>query len=539
MDISRLAAAFNGLAGWNRAGFIKHDGRLKALEINRKIISAVANQAEFDQTVNSAPSQEEIFNTWYRFSHGSTQTFPFLPAETLDWALNPDGSIRNTFNSVSWIGVVGPNKYKQFVLDVDIWSTNADDDTIGLAVCFDKDPVTGAESVITVSRSTGGTALYEVWYNPAQAAAGGTYRIFNGAAFVKWGNGQPGTMTKAEAGQGNNDPGWGAVAARRGGIANGKVRLRIERKDDIITFQTSDWDNPDLLLPESLFTLDLKSNPKLEKFRNGARYGFLAASQQDSYWKVREFSNPNDAIYRLDTNKVYKNIGGEWVEAPDIPMDNLGTNVWLFNPATKKSFYRIDSQKTLSYVEPVIPATNIVPIATPSGPQAQFVSDTSNPAIGNISCYFYGYKPVYRLLQNNIGGNYSFLDAMGSINNEQTKYGAIVSAFVERIVITRPDNSISDNVNVFVVFADNRNPMDQIAVTINGQPITLWRQQNDYVEEDFVVAVTNGTPVKKAFSGQAISYSAFLITDGAQNAANGSAIWNAIQADQNLTIAFT
>lgn len=540
MDINKLSVAFTNLIGWHRNGFAKNDLRLKSLESNRKITSAVANQAEFDQTVNSAPSQEEIFNTWYRFSHGNTQTFPFLPAETLDWALNPDGSIRNTFNSVSWIGVVGPNKYTEFVLDVDIWSTNADDDTIGLAVCFDKDPVTGAESIITVGRSTGGTALYEIWYNPGQAAAGGTYRIYNGAAFVKWGNGQPGTMTKVEAGQGNNDPGWATVAARRGGIANGKVRLRIERKGDIITFQTSDWDNPDLLIPETLFTLDLKSNPKLEKFRAGARYGFVASSQQDSYWKVREFSNPNDAIYRLDTGKVYKNIDGSWVEATDMSLANLGENVWLFNPATKKSFYRQNSEKTWCFgEEPIDPNFVEVPVGVyPSVVSFAMEGITDLPGYQRVDLYAYGWN-IQDQLTLNAAGRF-VLPYFGSISKTAVKHGELATAFVERVITTDSSGgAATENTNLVIAFAVNTpNPPLQMVVKVYDYEVTLDRQMLGFADDTFVVGVNpDGTSNKEVRSGDVFRYTLTLINNGGA-VGNGLAIINKLTTLGVLQLTF-
>lgn len=346
-DLTKLAAALTGLTNWTRSAFSNHAVRLTNLENNggRTLVGRfVGSQAEQDATMNAAPDQQTVFNSWYRFSHDSTGVQPANSGELSAWAYDSaSGSIYNTTNSVTFIGVVSDQKYDEYILDVKIRSTSTDDDQIGVLLAWYKDPTTGKEYTLSVQRSPGGGAwLYAVVYDAYQNTSGGMKVIADGAASVKWGNGGAGNLSAAAAGYTTNDNvnGWGGQATKYSN--DGHIRIYAKRTGDIITVQTSDWADADTLIPSSLLTIDLTSDPVLAKFRGPANYGFVADSQQNSYWTVTQFTNPQDVIYNLLTGTVYENVNGVWSETTAESVADLGTNVLLVNPDTNKVFFMKD-----------------------------------------------------------------------------------------------------------------------------------------------------------------------------------------------------
>lgn len=361
-DLTKIAAAMSSLTNWARSGFSNHNVRLLALENNggKTLVGRfVSSDTEQTNTMNAAPDQATVFNNWYRFSHDGSGVFPAIPAETSAWAYDtPSASIHNTTNSTSYIGVVSSEKYDEYILDVAIRSTSTDDDMIGILLAWYKDPDTGKEYTLEATRTPGGNGpLWAIRYNTGQGTGNGEKNIQDGSASVKWGNGASGSLSAAAAGYVSNTAttGWSGQATTYG--TDGHIRVYIQRNGDIITASTSDWAAADTLIPASQLTVDLTSDPVLAKFRGPSQYGFSAFSQQDSYWKVNQFTNPQDVIYNLATRKVYENVAGTWQETTAETIDDLGNNVLLVNPDTGKVFYLNDKDNILVIDAPKLTIT--------------------------------------------------------------------------------------------------------------------------------------------------------------------------------------
>jgi hypothetical protein len=315
----------------------------------------VTSQAEQDAAMNAAPDQSTVFNSWYRFSHASGDVFPANSSETQAWAYNSStGQISNTTNSATFIGVVSKEAYSDYILDVNISSTNTDDDVIGVLLAWYKDPSTGHEYTLSALRSPGGSSL--LWwlaYNYNQSpTADGSKTLASGTSAVHWGNGASGSLSGAAAGYVTNTSttGWSGQATQYG--TDGHVRIRAVRTGNSISVSTSDFSAPDTLV--STLTIDLTSDPALAKFCGSSQYGFCASSQQDSLWSVTQFTNPQDAIYNLATQTVYENLNGVWSVTADVTVDGLGTNALLVNTQTGKSFIMKDKNNIL-----VLPSTSL------------------------------------------------------------------------------------------------------------------------------------------------------------------------------------
>lgn len=357
MNVTALLASVSNLGAWIRAGFNNHKVRLDSIDENKANIrfgQYVSSSTELTNAKNSAPSQETVFNTWYRFSHGADGNFPSAPAELTSWAYNSGtGKISNTTNSGTFIGVVSKEKYSDYTFDVKLASTNVDDDNIGILLAWYKDPDTGREYTLSAIRSPGGSQpLYGVMYNMGQTAPWGVKTVAAGNATVTWGNGASGALSAAAAGWVSNTPGWGGMAAAKG--TDGTVRIWAERKGDIIKVKTAQWTTPDVLDEATLLTIDLSSDPDLYKFRGSSQYGLVSYSQQDSTWEITSFSNTKDAIYDMVTGDVWVNNAGTWAISATLTLADLGTNVLLVNTATSKMYTMKDDQTIVMFTGGVV-----------------------------------------------------------------------------------------------------------------------------------------------------------------------------------------
>lgn len=326
-------------------------GLTDALDGKANLITGrfVASQEELDAAFNTVPDQAAVFANWLKISNNASMVFPAIPAETQAWAFDPENNrVYNTTNSSSFIAAVSDRSFDQYEILARIYSNNADDDTIGLLLAFDKDPETGREYTLSLNRSPGGNApVYSVVYNYGQGgeAQGGSYVVFNGNPYVIWGNGGRGE-TAAQAGFTNNNPGWAGLAAQWSNA--GGCRLWAKRNGDIIEFMTSQWNDPNVLDPTTLGSIDLNSNAKLQRFRGAKPYGFSSYSQANSFWDIIQFTNPKDAIYDLVNKKVYVfNVSG-WIESPDIKFTDLPKRCFLSNPETSRMFFIQEDSKILN-----------------------------------------------------------------------------------------------------------------------------------------------------------------------------------------------
>lgn len=318
-----------------------------------KVGRFVGSAAELTAEQSAVPSQATVFNTWYRYSHGTNGLFPSVASELTAWAYDTaTNRIHDTLNSTTTIGVVSPVSYSDYTLDVNLSSTNTDDDIIGVLLAWYKDPTTGQEYTLSAVRSPGGGSLWAVIYNHGQGAANGQKTIKDMGAAVQWGNGQPGTLSAAAAGYVTNTSttGWSGQATLYG--TDGHTRIQAVRAGNTITLQTTNFSAPDTFLSGSAITVDLTSDPVLAKFMGSSPYGFMANSQQDSYWSVNQFTNTKDTIFNLATGTAYQNVGGTWQTTTAVNWASIGTNVLLVNVDTGKIFFVKDQNNVLEFRAP-------------------------------------------------------------------------------------------------------------------------------------------------------------------------------------------
>lgn len=315
--------------------FIKIEGtRETEQDYILKVGQFVTNDTELNQAQLNIVSNQEIFNTWYRYSHNSSDNQPANASELNGWSYNAvNDMISSTINSATHIGFVSTKRYSSYTHEVKVWSTNSDDDDIGILLAFDVDPVTGREFTLTAIRSPGGTSVgtWSIWYNYMRSDQ---WRIANGTPTVAWGNGGFGSNA-SQAGYIVNSSGTGWVNETR------STRILAIRQDDIFTVTTTQLGS-DTLDTNTTLTFSLTSDPRLTRFRGPKPYGYMAHSQAAATYQVISFSDTANIIYdlRTDTVYTYQTASTSWiVDNTRSLYTDVGYGRFIHNPDTKRTFY--------------------------------------------------------------------------------------------------------------------------------------------------------------------------------------------------------
>lgn len=360
---------------------------------NVKVGRFVGSAAELAAEQAAVPSQATVFSSWARFSHNATLTFPAVASETTAWAYNSTtGQIYDTVNSTTLIGVVSPEKYSDYVLDVSVRSTDSDDDVIGILLAWYKDPTTGYEYTLTALRSPGGgNPLWGVVYNCAQGTPGGQKTVKDGSATVNWGNGASGALSATAAGFVTNTSttGWSGQATQYG--TDGHTRILAVRNGNTITLTTSNFSAPDTMLSSTQLVIDLTSDPVLAKFQGASSYGFVSYSQANAYWAVNQFTNTQDTIFNLATGVAYQNLNGVWSTTTAVSWSNIPANCFLVNPDTGKIFFVKDQNNVLEFNAPQLLANGTLNNTGVQNKVGNYRGIGSQYQSGTISGDYWGY----------------------------------------------------------------------------------------------------------------------------------------------------
>ena len=296
-----------------------------------KKITLVHSDSELDQAKGTTVDFAAVFNSWKRISHSGLAARPAAEAELLAWSYDPATNlIKNTTNSATMVGLISPEKYTDFVFEVDISSDNADDDFIGLIAAYAE--VDGIGHTLNVWRTPGGL-------NPKLLVVGYNYptgTIWNGKDLastnggLKWSDGVVDDTRNVGTGQ----------AFVKGWSSQGTgCRLRIVRQGDVITIDTSNMNENDVYVPTAKVTVDLNSDPLLAKFKGSAQIGYAALSQINSTWKVLQAPSTKYNIYDLRNNHVWVWQNGAWVDSGYVTEATLIKNRLYKNTLNGSSYY--------------------------------------------------------------------------------------------------------------------------------------------------------------------------------------------------------
>ena len=264
------------------------------------------------------PSLADIFNTWDRFSHNTSLTFPANASEAAAWSYNAGtNTVSSTVNSGTVTGFYSPETYDDWTFETDLASAGADND-IGFVVAgFVIDPVTGYEYTLTVFRQTdggiGGLGSWGIVYNMGQTD-------------------QQVLATNSTA-QGSG--GWSSV---------GSTRIKVVKSGRTITATTSQFGGL-TLDPATELTYDLGSNVNTTRFAGPVQYGFGAWSQdQCAFTNINFVPQVPELLYDFSTNNIYTYSAANqlWSIDSDRSLNDAPGRI-LHNFKTGRTFYNTGS----------------------------------------------------------------------------------------------------------------------------------------------------------------------------------------------------
>lgn len=202
-----------------------------------------------------ASNQENIFNTWERYSHATlgehynndkliytcTDEDKGYEAETEAWYYDSGlKRIRNTTNSYTPIGLVSPVKYNEYTFEstLIVSDDDFDDDSMGLVLSYTDDS-SGKNHTLSILRSIGGNKAYALYYNHGKSNAS---LLLDNSKTVKWGSGYYGA--NATAANYWTSTGLDGNRTLRTYLFRSGVKIRVVRSGNVFTITTSNFTNP-------------------------------------------------------------------------------------------------------------------------------------------------------------------------------------------------------------------------------------------------------------------------------------------------------
>jgi hypothetical protein len=324
-------------------GRITLAGESEVVALNIAFGTFVENTEELNLARSSIVPSSSIFSNWARFSHDGSSNQPASAAELTAWSYNSaTDRITSTTNSSTYIGFVSDKKYDNYLHEVVLSSDNADDDAIAVIIAYHVDPITGRQNTLSAIRSVGGVNLtWQIIYNYNRSDQ---QVIYDGNQFIKWGNGNYGaTFSAAGYVTGNPNDLWSDYGTTG-------ARVKITRTGNTILCQTSDLGETSYVAAANV-TIDLTSNPVLNKFIPPSFYGYACLSQQNSTFQVLTFIG-NNKVYDVRDGSVWNLINGTWVLSTTQTIWNeFGDRYLLNNQNNSKIYYTPNLSSVIKIVD--------------------------------------------------------------------------------------------------------------------------------------------------------------------------------------------
>lgn len=329
-----------------------------------KVVYTDAQLARAKQTFTS---QAEIFNTWGRFSFGgdsascdgalsNSNFINYNPYCANNWIYDTENDlIESTSNSSSYIGFLSDKSYSKYYTKLTLGSTDVDDDDVIYVIgsvkdfsdltrnlAYGKNPNDFDYSVNTTDKllprehqlsvvfsRNNKTLNYVVYYNYRQSDQ---KTIFNGSNMLSYRVGSNGASPTTDSTRWNK--------------ATGGIDVAVYKNADTIKIWCSEFsDAPGGKGPLShLITLNLNSDPDLQKFIQPTQYGYGQRSQAFSYFKDIYFSESVNTIYDLRNGDVW--------EASSIGNYTLNENMDAYDQIGVRRLWRNPEEKTFGWTYP-------------------------------------------------------------------------------------------------------------------------------------------------------------------------------------------
>lgn len=315
----------------NNGEVLYHNGQsvLSQSILNEGMI--VLNTSDLDKCKNNAPSFQEVFNSWKKFSH-LNGVDNAKPTEMSAWTYSEeDNTVVQPLNTESYCGFVSPKSYSNYDITVRLYSTGSDDDVIGMVAAFATDS-DGKEHTLSFLRTPwNNTGIYK-WVCKVDHC---TYDIgtttYNQYILVD--------KTNAITVPSGSSAGWNTTTIGSGTIVN------MTRNGNIITGTCSQF-NSSTLDSNTTITIDLDAlsatYPILNIFKGASSWGYSTFSQPNSMYENISVTDPDGYIFDISNNQVlqYNNSSKTWEAISSVtPIDTIGAGRMSYNKVTGKLFY--------------------------------------------------------------------------------------------------------------------------------------------------------------------------------------------------------
>ena len=315
----------------NNGEVLYHNGQsvLSQSILNEGMI--VLNTSDLDKCKNNAPSFQEVFNSWKKFSH-LNGVDNAKPTEMSAWTYSEeDNTVVQPLNTESYCGFVSPKSYSNYDITVRLYSTGSDDDVIGMVAAFATDS-DGKEHTLSFLRTPwNNTGIYK-WVCKVDHC---TYDIgtttYNQYILVD--------KTNAITVPSGSSAGWNTTTIGSGTIVN------MTRNGNIITGTCSQF-NSSTLDSNTTITIDLDAlsatYPILNIFKGASSWGYSTFSQPNSMYENISVTDPDGYIFDISNNQVlqYNSSSKTWEAISSVtPIDTIGAGRMSYNKVTGKLFY--------------------------------------------------------------------------------------------------------------------------------------------------------------------------------------------------------
>ncbi len=274
----------------------------------------------------SPPTPEQVFNSWDRFTTNDYFVGGVgATGDAASWQWNSTlGAAVQSVNSATWNGFISPDLVDSYELDVVIKSDNADDDTNGIILAFNRENNINHRLILALNQ--GGNA-------PAASHSIGLYSTSTQHLVL---NDFAGRKSNAAF---PTDGGW------RGKFS----RVKVTRSGNYFKVLASQW-NSLVLDPASLMELTLDDTALQAQFKGPKAWGFINYSQSQSYFTLRSYKGGplKDVVVVAATGAVYFYGSNGWeLIVGTTAKDVFGYPRKLTNPETGASF-QINANGTIT-----------------------------------------------------------------------------------------------------------------------------------------------------------------------------------------------
>lgn len=312
--------------------------KIKAVSIHADV-SVISNDTELLQA--KTIRFKDVFDKWKRVSIKSGNPHA-APAEEDAWTYDAaSDSVTCTINSGSIVGFIGDRTYDDFTFELELNSTNGDDDSMGIIVAYVEEGAVAHSLMLYRTAST----VVPVAQNPAFAFG----LAYEGPVAQKYVVG--GVVGNLVFPNGNPIPDAGITT--NGGMGgwnvHGPVKIKVVRKANSLTCYTTNKGS-DVYDPINSFTVDLTKDARLARFTKPCAIGYLAYSQPATTYRAIQQPGLGLPIYDSRDGSVWQYINGVWSKSPGLAdLGLLYPGQMVRSEITSKLFY-VNEDLSLSVI---------------------------------------------------------------------------------------------------------------------------------------------------------------------------------------------